>query len=149
MPYFLDGNNLIGLARRKARPGDDDRQALIAELNSRLRSTRATARLFFDGEGRAASYGSLTVSGAGGSADDAILRELSKTSDPGQVIVVTADRELGRRVRDAGGKTMAPVDFWKRMAPSETGGGKETKVNVDEWLDYFADPKNRKSDADS
>ena len=143
MPYFLDGNNLIGLARRKARPGDDDRQALIAELSARLRSTRATVRLFFDGEGRGASYGSLTVSGAGGSADEAILRDLSKTSDPGQVIVVTADRELSRRVRDAGAKTMAPPDFWKRMAPSENPGGKETRVDVDEWLDYFADPKNR------
>ena len=149
MPYFLDGNNLIGLARKKPRPGDDDRQALVAELSSRLRSRRATVRLFFDGEGRAASYGSLTVSGAGGSADEAILRELGKSSDPGQVIVVTADRELGRRVRDAGAKTMAPSDFWKTMAPSEVVGAKDTRVDVDEWLDYFADPKNRKSDADS
>jgi predicted RNA-binding protein with PIN domain len=143
MPYFLDGNNLIGLARRSSRPGEDDRAALLSELSARLRSTRATVRVFFDGEGRAASYGSLTVSGAGGSADDAIVRDLSKTSDPGQVIVVTADRELGRRVRDAGGKTMAPQDFWKRMAPPENTGAKETRVDVDEWLDYFADPKNR------
>jgi len=143
MPYFLDGNNLIGLARKSSRPGEDDRAALLSELSARLRSTRATVRVFFDGEGRAASYGSLTVSGVGGSADEAIVRELGKTSDPRQVIVVTADRELGRRVRDAGAKTMAPPDFWKRMAPSETAGGKETKVDVDEWLDYFADPKNR------
>lgn len=143
MPYFLDGNNLIGIARRKARPEDDDRQALIAELSSRLRATRRTARVFFDGEGRAASYGSLTVSGAGGSADEAILRELGRTADPRQVIVVTADRELGRRVRDAGGKTMSPDDFWKRMAPSESTGSRETRVDVEEWLDYFSDPKNR------
>lgn len=142
MPYFLDGNNLIGLARKKARPGEDDRQALIAELTSRLRSTRATVRLFFDGEGRAGSFGSLSVSGASGSADEAILREIGKTNDPRQIIVVTADRELSRRVRDAGGKTMAPADFWKRIA-APASGVTDAKVDVDEWLDYFADPKNR------
>jgi rRNA-processing protein FCF1 len=142
MPYFLDGNNLIGIARKKSRPEEDDRSALLSEIAARLRATRATVRVFFDGEGRAASYGSLTVSGSGGSADDSIVRELGTSPDPRQVIVVTADRELLRRARDAGAKTMAPSDFWKRMASPETGRP-EPKVNVDEWLDYFSDPKNR------
>ena len=31
MPYFLDGNNLIGRARRTARPTEADRAALVAE----------------------------------------------------------------------------------------------------------------------
>jgi hypothetical protein len=145
MPYYLDGNNLIGLARRTARPGEDDRHALLSELSGRLRSTRATVRVFFDGEGRAASFGSLSVSGTGGSADEAILRELGRASDSRQVTVVTADRELARRAREAGAKTMSPGDFWKTMAPP-ADARTETKVDVDEWLDYFADPRNRGSD---
>lgn len=144
MPYYLDGNNLIGLARRTARPGEDDRAALLSELSARLRGNRSSVRVFFDGEGRAASLGSLTVSGAGGSADEAILREVGRSGDPRQITVVTADRELARRSRDLGAKTMAPADFWSRFgdaaAPEQARPG---KVDVDEWLDYFADPKNR------
>ena len=144
MPYFLDGNNLIGLARKKTRPDETDRTALLAEVSARLRSNRSTVRVFFDGAGRAASLGSLTVSGSGGSADDAILREIGKSADPRQITVVTADRELARRSRDLGARTMSPPDFWSRFGESSPPEpGKPGKVDVDEWLDYFADPKNR------
>src|SRR5207247_6718517 len=51
MPYFLDGNNLIGRERGSALPSEEDRQALVAELAGRLRRTKATAALFFDGPG--------------------------------------------------------------------------------------------------
>jgi predicted RNA-binding protein with PIN domain len=145
VPYFLDGNNLIGIARKTSRPGEDDRSALLSELASRLRSNRSSVRVFFDGEGRPAAFGSLTVSGAGGSADESILRELAKTRDPRQVTVVTADRHLAQRVRDAGGKTIHPSDFWKTLAPTPEAPDRPAgKIDVDEWLDYFSDPKNRK-----
>ncbi|HEY6052188.1 MAG TPA: NYN domain-containing protein [Thermoanaerobaculia bacterium] len=144
MPYYLDGNNLIGIARRTARPGEDDRTALLSELSARLRGNRSSVRVFFDGDGRSAALGALTVSGAGGSADEAILREIGRASDARQITVVTADRELARRSRDAGAKTMAPADFWNRFGGSAAAEpGKPGKVDVDEWLDYFADPKNR------
>src|SRR5471030_3237291 len=127
MPYFLDGNNLIGLERKTARPDSADRDALVAELAERLRSTRSSVRLFFDGPaGRPATLGKLTVTDAGGSADDAILREIRAASDPGQVTVVTADRELSRRARDAGARTMAPSDFWAHFgAAGNRPAGKE------------------------
>jgi predicted RNA-binding protein with PIN domain len=145
MPYYLDGNNLIGLARRTARPGEDDRAALLSELAERLRGNRSSVRVFFDGEGRAASLGSLTVSGTGGSADEAIVREIGKAADPRQITVVTGDRALARRCRDLGARTMAPADFWSRFAgPAAPEQAKPGKVDVDEWLDYFADPKNRR-----
>jgi hypothetical protein len=145
MPYFLDGNNLIGIARRTSRPGEDDRSSLIAEIAARLRTTRASVRLFFDGgPSRAISLGNLSVSGRGGSADDAILQELTAAKDPGQITVVTADRDLARRTRDAGGKTMSPGDFWSRFGTSESGAtAKGDRVDVDEWLDYFSRPENR------
>lgn len=148
MPYFLDGNNLIGLARKTDRPAEEDRSALLAELSERLRSTRSSVRVFFDGGAdRGVSLGNLTVHRSAGSADDAILRELVAAKDPAQVTVVTADRDLSRRVRDAGGKTMAPPDFWNRFGKPDSVRSRapdEGRVNVDEWLDYFSDPKNRK-----
>ena len=51
MPYFLDGNNLIGRARRTSRPTEEDRAALVAEIVERLRRSKASAVLFFDGAG--------------------------------------------------------------------------------------------------
>jgi predicted RNA-binding protein with PIN domain len=146
VPYFLDGNNLIGIARKTKRPGEDDRSALLSELAARLRSNRSSVRVFFDGEGRAAAFGSLTVSGTGGSADESILRELAKIRDPRQVTVVTADRDLARRARDAGAKTMHPSDFWNTLAPIPPAADRQSAgtIDVDEWMDYFSDPENRK-----
>jgi hypothetical protein len=85
VPYLLDGNNLIGLVRRTARPTEEDRQALVAELAERLRATRARAILFFDGPAgaRGSSLGRLSVRQAsGGSADDAILAEVRQAASP-------------------------------------------------------------------
>lgn len=147
MPYFLDGNNLIGIARKTSRPGEGDRAALLAEISERLRSTRSSVRVFFDGGGgRGVTLGNLTVCDSGGSADDAIIRELTAAKVPAQVTVVTADRGLTRRVRDAGGKVMTPADFWARFGNAEGASPRtpsEGRVNVDEWMDYFSDPNNR------
>ena len=144
MPYFLDGNNLIGLARGAKRPGEDDRAALLSELSARLRTTRASVRVFFDGEGRSTSMGTLTVSGAGGSADEAIVRELTASKDPRQITVVTADQTLARRCRDLGAKTLSPSDFWRRFGAAVESGPGPARVDVDEWLAFFADPRNRR-----
>jgi len=147
MPYFLDGNNLIGHALGASRPSEENRQSLVAEVADRLRRTRATAVLFFDGPGsKRTSLGSLSIRECGGEgADDAILREIGRSAAPREIVVVTADRELGRRVRDGGAKTLSPGDFWSRFGASkapdrgESGG----KVDVDAWLQYFEDEKNR------
>ena len=148
MPYLLDGNNLIGLVRRTARPAEEDRQGLIAELAGRLRATRARAVLFFDGPAgeRASSLGSLSVRPAAGSADDAILAEVGKAASPSECIVVTADRGLASRVRDLGGKVCSPQEFFARFgkggSPAEKGRGSE-RVDVEDWLRWFGDDGNR------
>ncbi|MEO8430887.1 MAG: NYN domain-containing protein [Acidobacteriota bacterium] len=147
MPYFLDGNNLIGLARRTSRPAEEDRAALLAEVSERLRGRRASVRIFFDGPaGKTLTLGGLSVKDAGGSADEAILREVRAARDPGEISVVTADRELTRRARAAGAKTLSPPEFWERFRAVAAGApapGKPERVDVSEWLDYFADPRNR------
>lgn len=146
MPYFLDGNNLIGKARGSPRPSEDDRRALVSEVSERLRRTRARAVLFFDGPGdRRTSLGSLSIREAGASgADEAILREIGRARAPGEIIVVTEDRDLSRRVRDAGAITLSPDEFWSRFGTGQEPSGRDdARVDVEDWLKYFEDEKNR------
>ena len=146
VPYLIDGNNLIG-AERGGRASSEDQAALIREISDRLRSTRARVVLFFDGAGNPLSLGSLSVRFAGAAtADDAILRELARSTRPQEMTVVTADRDLARRTRDAGGRVTPPPEFWKRFAaqagrPPNSGG--ETRVDVDDWLKWLSDDRNR------
>jgi hypothetical protein len=149
VPYLLDGNNLIGRVRRTARPSPEDRAALVAEIAGRLRQTRAKATIFFDGPAgeRASSLGSLSVRvPSGGSADDAIVREIERAAAPGEAVVVTADRGLASRCRDAGAKVCSPDDFFARFgATGPAPGGREAagKVDVEDWMKYFEDESNR------
>ena len=150
MPYFLDGNNLIGHALGASRPSEDDRQALIAEVAARLRQNRARAVVFFDGPGVRRSFlGSLSIRecGAGG-ADEAILDEIGRARAPREITVVTADRELARRARDSGARTLSPADFWRGFGSARTRGSGDPgdpggKVDVNEWLEWFEDDRNR------
>ena len=152
MPYLLDGNNLIGSFRKTSRPSGEDRQALVAELAERLRRTRARAILFFDGPAgdRASSMGALTIRpSSGGSADDAILREIEKARSPGEMTVVTADRGLARRARDAGAAVCAPDEFFERFGRASGGpisAESGRPVDVDAWMKYFEDEGNRGRD---
>jgi predicted RNA-binding protein with PIN domain len=147
MPYFLDGNNLIGLARKTSRPSDDDRAALIAELSARLRRTKARAVLFFDGGGeKGSSLGSLSIRPSRGtSADDQIVREVEKAHAPQEITVVTADRALARRVRGLGARTIDPAEFWTRLGAPSSGDEREPErqPDVEDWTRFFADPRNK------
>jgi hypothetical protein len=142
MPYFLDGNNLIG--RRD--PTEEDRAALIGEISARLRATRARAVLFFDGANRRESFlGPLRVrEGFGASADNEILREIAASRSPQEIVLVTADRGLASRARDAGASVLDPSAFWERFGRESPRAGKDSqKVDIEDWLRYFSDDKNR------
>jgi hypothetical protein len=152
MPYLLDGNNLIGTVLRVARPSAVDRQALVAEIAGRLRRTRASATIVFDGpadaDGRGSSLGALTVRGAGPEgADAAIVRAVAQARTPREMVVVTSDRDLARRVRDAGGVVSTPDDFFRRFGagPEPPAGADPSRVRVDvaEWMEWFGDERNR------
>jgi YacP-like NYN domain len=149
MPYLLDGNNLIGAVRGRAGAAEEDRSALVAEIADRLRGHRARAVLYFDGPAarRPASLGNLTVrAGTGGSADDAIVRDVERARDPSSMIVVTADRELHRRVRDAGGRICRPSDFFANFGKGrrpEKSREESPAVDVEDWLRYFRDGGSR------
>jgi hypothetical protein len=146
VPYLLDGNNLIGRERGGGRPSDEDRESLVREISERLRRTRTRAVLFFDGPapGGATSLGNLTLRYSGkDSADRAIVEEISKSRAPGEFVLVTADRELGRRARDAGASVLEPGEFWNRFGKAEAAARETPRVDVDEWMRYFEDERNR------
>lgn len=147
MPYFLDGNNLIGLTRGRAVPTAEDRRALIGEISDRLRTTRARVVIFFDGpaDGAAASLGTLSIRASGSrSADDAILAEIARSASPREIVLVTADRGLAARARDAGARSIPPVDFWRRFGRPAGQSEPSSRVDVEGWLEYFSDEKNRR-----
>jgi hypothetical protein len=145
MPYFLDANNLIGRVRGAAQPSQEDRDALVKEVAERLRRTRAKATLFFDGPaGRATSLGNLSLRACGGSADEAIVSEVERSTRPREIVVVTADRGLARRVRDAGAKVLLPDAFFRSFGAATPAERKpEAAIDVEDWMDYFADDGNR------
>jgi len=150
LPYFLDGNNLVGAARGTARPSEDDRAALAREICDRLRRTRASAVLFFDGPspGGASSLGTLAIRYSGAEpADDRILAEIGRARSAREIVVVTADRGLARRAKEAGARALAPDEFWRSFgAAAAAPAAKDAPVNaadVAEWLRYFGDEKDR------
>ena len=147
MPYFLDGNNLIGHARGSVRPTEEDRSALVAEIAERLRQTKARVVLFFDGPaGRATTLGALSIRHSPGvTADDAILAEIDRARAPQEVIVVSEDRELQRRARERGAKALTASEFWRRVGalPQRQQRGPAGPIDVEEWLRYFSDDRNR------
>jgi hypothetical protein len=144
VPYFLDGNNLLG----GARPSEERRDAIIREICDRLRRTRARVTLFFDGPpaGVATSLGNLAIRFAGKrTADESILSEIAKSRSPADIVVVTADRELARRAKEAGAKRLEPDAFWRRFGATPDSGGDEgpPAADVEEWARYFEDERNR------
>jgi predicted RNA-binding protein with PIN domain len=147
MPYLVDGNNLIGRAGW-GRASEEDRAALVRELADRLRRTRARVLVFFDGAGMPLSLGSLSIRFAGsGTADDAIVREITRSRTPPEMTVVSADRELLRRAREAGGRALTPREFWSRFGSEggarNAGAPAEPPVDVEEWSRFFEDERNR------
>jgi hypothetical protein len=144
MPYFLDGNNLIG----KPDPSNEDRNTLVRDVAERLRQTRASAVVFFDGGARRqSSLGPLSIrDGFGANADDDILDSIGRARTAREITVVTSDAGLARRAREAAALVMGADEFWRRFGRADAGLEKDTaRVDVEAWERYFSDERNRGS----
>lgn len=144
MPYWFDGNNLIGQSAALARTEGETRRGFLETLGRISRTRGGKFLVFFDGEDprHAAPPGVLIRYSAPMSTDDAILRQLEGLRHPAEVVVVTADRSLGRRCRDAGARVMdwesfSSVAQRKHHARPRPEARPEPKVNVDDWMRYF------------
>jgi len=122
VPYLVDGSNLGGVLGGAG--GARDAEGVVRRLLAWRRRGRVIA--VFDGaeEPRLAKrYGSLELvwSGAGRSADDEIVRRLSKGG--ARWTVVTNDRELARRCHALGAEVQSGRSVADRLATTKRRAG--------------------------
>ncbi len=145
MPYFFDGNNLIGLSAGRALSDRQTRRAFL-ELLGRLSSSRGGRFVvYFDGDdpgGAMPPKGIRVRFSAPLPSDDAIIRDIEAARAPSEITVVTNDQGLAARCRDAGSRAMGWSEFTKRMEkndrPLSRGSQKkEEKIDVKDWSKFF------------
>jgi hypothetical protein len=123
MPYWFDGNNLIGLSAAAARGDRTSRAAFLSALSDWRGARGGRFLVWFDGDDPAdlrPPSGVMVRYSAPESADAAICRHLREIGRPGEVIVVTNDRELSSRCRNAGAKVLDWNNFTLKMQASST-----------------------------
>jgi len=144
MPYWFDGNNLIGQSAAAAKANPGVRREFLATLGSLHRAGGGRFLVYFDGDeaDRAAPPPGVTVRySAPVSADALILQRLREIRRSGEVIVVTNDRALMTRCRHESAQTVTWQEFMSKMQsrpPARPRKGiQEKPVDVDDWMKYF------------
>ena len=144
MPYWFDGNNLIGRSAAAAKSDAGTRRAFLSALSSLHRSGGGRFLVYFDGDDpdRAAMPPGISVRySAPYSADEAMARRLREIQHPAEIIIVTNDRQLMTQCRNEGAKTMTWPEFAAKMqarpAVRPKKNAPEKPVDVDEWIDFF------------
>jgi predicted RNA-binding protein with PIN domain len=115
--YLVDGMNVIG-----SRPDGwwRDRSGAARALAEGLRDwaeqTGSQVTVVFDGRpGPAGEVGGAVTVVFAGHADDEIARRAAEDPDPGSLLVVTSDAELGRRVTASGAQVTGSGGFRRRL----------------------------------
>jgi predicted RNA-binding protein with PIN domain len=149
MPYWFDGNNLMGQSAAAARKDRSTRREFLSALRDYRKSGSGRFFVFFDGDDPGLSAAPPGVSvrySAPESADAVIIRRLREIQRPSEVIVVTNDHELSTRCRAEGAKTLNWQQFSSKKQSRITAVSRGTPpqrtedhdpVDVDEWLNYF------------
>lgn len=150
MPYWLDGNNLIGQSAATAQADSRTRRAFLSSLSRYRRSGGGKFLVYFDGDDSdrlSPPRGVAVRYSAPLSADEAITRRLREIRHPSEVIVVSNDRGLISRCREAGAKTMNWGQFIGKMqsrpASSQAHGKFKEPVDVEDWVEYFGLDKSK------
>jgi predicted RNA-binding protein with PIN domain len=144
MPYWFDGNNLIGQSAAAAKSDSRTRRAFLSDLMSYHRAGGGKYLVYFDGDDpdrSAAPPGVAIRYSAPLSTDEAILQRLREISNPSEIIVVTNDRELMTRCRHRGTAALTWGEFITKMKSRRISKAKandhQEKIDVDEWMRYF------------
>ena len=144
MPYWFDGNNLIGQSAAAARIDTRVRQAFLSNLSSLRRAGGGRFLVYFDGDdpGPSATPPGVAVRySAPLSTDEAIVSRLREIQRPSEVIVVTNDRELLMRCRNKGAAVMDWRQFTSKMQSRQSASRARNEVqehvDVDDWMRYF------------
>ena len=144
MPYWFDGNNLIGLSASRARSDPQTRRGFLSALSGYARTRGGRFTVFFDGDDPDRSMpppGVQVHYSAPISTDEDIIRRLEAVRMPAEVTVVTNDRSLQTACKTAGAKVLNWDGFLSRMKSSlqerEPILNREESVDMEEWLRYF------------
>jgi len=143
MPYWFDGNNLIGQSVAAARSDSQSRRAFLSTLHSYHRSGGGRFLVYFDGDDSDRSTMPPGVSvrySSPLSTDEAILRRLKETVHPSEIIVVTNDRDLRSQCRNEGATVLTWQEFADKMRSRRQQNNlinQPERIDVDEWIRYF------------
>jgi predicted RNA-binding protein with PIN domain len=144
MPYWFDGNNLIGQSAASSRTRPQVRQSFLSTLSAYYKSGGGRFLVYFDGDdpGRSMPPPGVRIRySAPVSADDAIISRLHEIRHPGEVIIVSNDTALQNRCRNAGSKVMNWQQFISKMQSrkvrSSSGKDLQAPVDVEDWMEYF------------
>jgi len=143
MPLVIDGNNLLHSLPSTQRSRDEVRRRVL----DAVRHETLQVTIVFDGPPKTGSpavehLGRVTIRYSGAStADEVILQLLPKRSGAANWTVVTDDRDLRFRVRQAGGHVRSLAEWRRRRPRSPRRPAHEPKMSsheVADWERYFA-----------
>jgi predicted RNA-binding protein with PIN domain len=154
MPYIVDGNNVMAQAVGWHRNKSGARRQLIHDMVHFVALQRVKLKVVFDGapdeefpEGRKFKGVHVLYARPGSDADSRIMELVSKASYKRDLIVVTSDRALSTYVKHQGARTMVSGQFRRlleeclKRASSVNKSGPGDRVDVEEWLEFFNQPK--------
>jgi uncharacterized protein len=155
MNYLIDGHNLIGQCRTIRLDDPDDEARLVDALHRWvLRHPRHTVTVIFDG----GVYGHPQQVSRPGvqavfahsprDADDRLLHQLKRISDPKRYRLVTSDQRIATAARDRGVEVIRSEAFaseierpsaarHRRPPPRSRPEPKQPRDEVEAWLREF------------
>jgi predicted RNA-binding protein with PIN domain len=157
VPVVIDGNNLLYAARRVAESDVLIGRSMLCDTVAKwAQRRRERVTVVFDGPAPPAALAAqignpaitVSYSGAGVSADAALVQRLAADSAARRLLLVTSDRELVRAAKSRRARTMRSEEFWQLVQhdlarpsrgprePREKHTGLEPGA-ADEWLDEF------------
>jgi hypothetical protein len=125
--WLVDGFNVVQVALLGGRDRNEWwREPQRAELLARAAGFEAhevTLFVVFDGEREAPDpVGGRVRPVFTPSADEWLVTRVRQSPEPGQLVVVTADRSLAGRVRHHGARVVSPGEFLGRCGPADKWG---------------------------
>jgi len=144
MPYLFDGNSLIGQSAEQMRRDPSARRAFLQLLGREAAAGGGKFTVFFDGDDPDRSLpprGVRVRYSAPLSCDELISKTVTGAAAPHEITVVTNDRELARRCRDAGARVTDWSGFTTRKRSTARTGAAASDpsrpVDIREWSEFF------------